>query len=129
MVKRGHNTLSDSYIKFTVYALRFTNRIEGMKDKRIELPSIKRNKKLAVVLSKEEVCRLLKASKLLKHCVLIGLLNRCGLRCFEVRNLKSADLDFDRKVLHLKDGKSKKDRYVPLADMLIQRLKAYLESD
>lgn len=96
LVKRGHNTPSDSYFKFTVYALRFAYRIEGMKDKRIELPTIKHSKKLPVVLSQEEVRRLLKAPKLLKHRVLIGLLYGCGLRCFEVRNLKIADLDFDQ---------------------------------
>jgi integrase/recombinase XerD len=96
LVKRSHNTPSDSYFKFTVYALRFAYRIEGMKDKRIELPAIKHSKKLPVVLSQEEVRRLLKAPSLLKHRVLIGLLYGCGLRCFEVRNLKIADLDFDQ---------------------------------
>ncbi|MFL0683215.1 MAG: tyrosine-type recombinase/integrase [Algoriphagus aquaeductus] len=96
LVKRGHNTPSDSYFKFTVYALRFAYRIEGMKDKRIELPTIKHSKKLPVVLSQEDVRRLLKAPNLLKHRVLIGLLYGCGLRCFEVRNLKIADLDFDQ---------------------------------
>lgn len=129
LVKRSHNTPSDSYFKFTVYALRFAYRIEGMKDKRIELPTIKRAKKLPVVLSQDEVRRLLKAPALLKHRVLIGLLYGCGLRCFEVRNLKIADLDFDRKMLHVKDGKGKKDRYVPLADLLIRGIKAYLEAE
>lgn len=129
LVKRSHNTPSEAYFKFTVYALRFAYRIEGMKDKRIELPSIKRSKKLPVVLSQEEVRRLLKAPKLLKHRVLIGLLYGCGLRCFEVRNLKIADLDFHRKVLHVKDGKGKKDRYVPLADILIRGIKSYLEAE
>ena len=100
-----------------------------MKDKRIELPTIKRAKKLPVVLSQEEVRRLLKAPKLLKHRILIGLLYGCGLRCFEVRNLRIADLDFDRKMLHVKDGKGKKDRYVPLADLLIRGLKSYLEAE
>jgi len=51
-----------------------------MKDNRIELPTIKHNKKLAVVLSQEEVRRLLKAPKLLKHRVLIELLYGCRLR-------------------------------------------------
>ena len=129
LVKRSYNTPSDSYFKFTVYALRFAYRIEGMKDKRIELPTIKRAKKLPVVLSQDEVRRLLKAPALLKHRVLIGLLYGCGLRCFEVRNLKIADLDFDRKMLHVKDGKGKKDRYVPLADLLIRGIKAYLEAE
>ena len=90
MVKQQHNTPSDSYFKFTVYALRFAYRMEGLKDKRIELPSIKRDKRLPVVLSQGEVRRLLKAPKLLKHRVLIGLLYGCGLRCFEVRNLQTA---------------------------------------
>jgi len=67
-----------------------------MKDKRIELPTIKHNKKLPVVLSQEEVRRLLKAPKLLNHRLLIGLLYGYGLRCFEVRNLRIGDLDFDK---------------------------------
>lgn len=57
-VQQKHDTPSDSYFKFTVYGLRFAYRIYGMKDKRIELPSIKREKKLPVVLSREEVKKL-----------------------------------------------------------------------
>jgi len=67
-----------------------------MKDKRIELPTIKHNKKLPVVLSQEEVRRLLNPPKLLNHRVLIGLLYGCGLRWLEVRNLRIGDLDFDK---------------------------------
>ncbi|WP_373395808.1 hypothetical protein V8V91_14670 [Algoriphagus halophilus] len=51
----AYNTPSEAYFKFTVYALRFAYRIEGMKDKRIELPAIKRSKRLPIVLSREEV--------------------------------------------------------------------------
>ncbi|WP_373400660.1 tyrosine-type recombinase/integrase [Algoriphagus halophilus] len=54
---------------------------------------------------------------------MIALLYGCGLRCFEVRNLKDCRSDFDRKILHVKDGKGKKDRYVPLADILIRGIK------
>ena len=71
-----------------VYGLRFIFRMYGLKDKRIELPKIKQEKRLPVVLSREEVKRLLKAPKLLKHRVLIGMLYGCGLRCFELRNVK-----------------------------------------
>ncbi len=101
----------------------------GMKDKRIELPSIKKEKKLPVVLSREEVKRLLMAPQLLKHRVLLGLLYGCGLRCFEVRNVHLADLDFDRKMLHVRQGKGKKDRYVPLSEMLIRGLKNYIAAE
>lgn len=129
LMQQEHKTPSESYFKFTVYGLRYAFRISGLKEARVALPSIKREKKLPVVLSREEVKRLLKAPTLLKHRVLIGLLYGCGLRCFEVRNIKLADLDFDRKMLHVRKGKGKKDRYVPLCDLLIKGLKAYIEAE
>lgn len=129
LVKEQHKTPSESYFKFSVYALRYAYRIEGLKDKRIELPAIKRDKRLPVVLSREEVKRLLKAPKLLKHRILIGLLYGCGLRCFEVRGIKLCDLDFDRKVLHVRLGKGKKDRYVPLSELLICGIKKYIDAE
>lgn len=79
LVQQKHPTVSDSYFKFTVYGLRFAFRMMGLKDQHIELPGIKREKTLPVVLSREEVKRLLKAPKLLKHRILIGLLYGCGL--------------------------------------------------
>lgn len=127
LIQQQHKTPSDSYFKFTVYGLRFAFRMMGLKDKHIELPSIKHEKKLPVVLSKEEVKRLLKAPKLLKHRILLGLLYGCGLRCFEVRNVRLCDLDFDRRILHVQKGKGKKDRYVPLSEILIRGLRAYIE--
>ncbi|MBX0333796.1 tyrosine-type recombinase/integrase [Pontibacter sp. HSC-14F20] len=122
LVKREHNTPSNSYFKFTVYSLRYVFRMEGLKDKRIELPVLRGSKKLPVVLSKPEVKRLLSAPKLLKHRVLIATLYDCGLRCAEVRNLRLSDLDFDRRMLHVRQGKGGKDRYVPLSEHLIRGL-------
>jgi len=69
------------------------------------------------------------APKLLKHRVLIGLLYGCGLRCFEVRNVALADLDFDRKTLHVRQGKGKKDRYVPFSELLIRGLQKYISAE
>lgn len=129
LLQQQHKTPSDSYFKFTVYGLRYVFRMEGLKDKHIELPMIKHEKKLPVVLSKDEVRRLLKAPKLLKHRILLGLLYGCGLRCFEVRNVMLADLDFDRQMLHVRKGKGKKDRYVPLSSILIRGLRTYIEAE
>lgn len=128
-VKVEHNTPSDTYFKFTVYGLRFAYRMAGMDEERIQLPKIKHSKKLPIVLSREEVKRLLKAPKLLKHRILLGLLYGCGLRCFEVRSIKIADLDFDRKLVHVRYGKGSKERYVPLCDLLIRGLKSYIEAE
>ena len=129
LIQQEHHTPSDSYFKFTVYGLRFAFRMMGLKDQHIELPSIRREKKLPVVLSREEVKRLLKAPKLLKHRILIGLLYGCGLRCFEARNVRLADLDFDRRMLHVQKGKGKKDRYVPLSPILIRGLRLYIGAE
>lgn len=127
LMQQQHNTPSASYFKHVVYGLRFVFRMYGLRDKRIELPQIKRDKKLPVVLSREEVKRLLKTPTLLKHRILIGMLYGCGLRCFEVRNVKLGDLDFDRMMLHVRQGKGKKDRYVPLSPILINGLRKYIQ--
>ena len=129
LVQQEHNTPSESYFKFTIYGLRLLFKIEGIKPIDMGLPSIKKDKKLPVVLSKEEMWRLLQAPDLLKHKILIGLLYGCGLRCFESRHVRLRDLDFDRKMLHVYQGKGKKDRYVPLSEHLIRGLKKYISAE
>ena len=129
LMQQQHKTPSDSYFKFTVYGLRFAYRMYGLKDKRIELPSIRKEKKLPIVLSREEVKRILQAPTLLRHRILLGLLYGCGLRCFEVRNICVRDIDYDRGMLHVRRGKGKKDRYVPLGETLIRGLKKYVEAE
>jgi len=57
------------------------------------------------------------------------MLYGCGLRCFELRNLQLKDLDFDRKMLLIRQGKGRKDRYVPLADLQICGLKKYIAAE
>lgn len=96
---------------------------------RVVLPSIEQPKKLPVVLSRSEVKQLLKTPKLLKHRLVLAMLYGCGLRCFELRNLQLKDLDFDRGMLHIRQGKGRKDRYVPLSEMQIRGLKNYIAAE
>lgn len=96
---------------------------------RVVLPSIEQPKKLPVVLSGSEVKQLLKTPKLLKHRLVLAMLYGCGLRCFELRNLQLKDLDFDRGMLHIRQGKGRKDRYVPLSEMQIRGLKNYIAAE
>lgn len=124
-----HNTPSLSYFKFSVYGLRFAYKMEGLKEKYIQLPSIKRDRKLPVVLSKEEVKRLIETPKQFKHKVLLLLLYGCGLRCSEVRSVRLCDLDFDRLMLHVQNGKGRKDRYVPMSEILVRTLKKYIQRE
>jgi site-specific recombinase XerD len=95
----------------------------------LKLPPIKRQNALPVVLSKDEVYAMIEHAPLLKHKILIGLIYGCGLRCFEVRNIRLRDLDFDRAQLHVTQGKGKKPRYLPLSHHLIRGLKKYIEAE
>ncbi|WP_316928322.1 tyrosine-type recombinase/integrase [Galbibacter marinus] len=129
VLKSKNKTPSESFFKHTVYGLRYLYRIYELQKMRVVLPAIKRPNKLPVVLSCQEVKRLLKTPKLLKHRLVLAMLYGCGLRCFELRNLQLKDLDFDRKMLHIRQGKGNKDRYVPLSDLQIRGLKTYISAE
>ena len=129
MLQKRSKTPSQTYFKHTVYGLRFMLKSEGLPYEFLHLPTIKHEKKLPTVLSKEEVWRLLKSCQLLKHKILIGLLYGCGLRCGEVRAVRLQDLDFDRMQLKVVQGKGKKDRFLPLSKHLVRGLKAYIEAE
>jgi integrase len=128
-LQKQSKTPSQTYFKHTVYGLRFLLKSEGLPYDYLRLPEIKHEKRVQVVLSKEEVWLLLHACELLKHKILIGLLYGCGLRCMEVRSVRLRDLDFDRKQLRVVQGKGRKDRYVPLSAHLIRGLKKYISAE
>lgn len=127
-LQKRSKTPSQSYFKHTVYGLRFLLKTEGFAYEFLRLPAIKHEKKLPVILSRDEIWRMISEAKLLKHRLLIGLLYGCGLRCMEIRSLELKHLDFDRKLLHVVQGKGGKDRYVPLSEHLIRGIKKYINS-
>jgi site-specific recombinase XerD len=127
-LQQRSNTPSETYFKHTVYGLRFLLKTEGLPYDHLHLPAIAKQKKLPVVLSRQELWLMLQSATLLKHKILIGLLYGCGLRCMEVRNLRLQDLDFDRKLVHIVQSKGNKDRYVPLSEHLIRGIKKYIGS-
>lgn len=128
-LKKKRKTPSDSFFKHTVYGLRYLYRIYEKESSKVILPSIERPKKYPVVLSGQEVKALLNAPTLLRHRLIIGLLYGCGLRNHELCKLKITDLNLERQMLHVREGKGRKDRYVPLCDMLVRGVKKYLASE
>lgn len=60
--------------------------------------------------------------------MLIALMYGCGLRRSELLNIKITDADLDRKMLHIREGKGRKDRYVPLGDNLSYAIGKYLDA-
>jgi len=128
-LKTQSKTPSSSYFKHTVYGLSFAYKVMGLAAKGISLPSLKFPKKLPIVLSQNEVRRLLRTPGLLKHRLVLAMLYGCGLRRFELANVKIQDVDLDRKMLHIREGKGRKDRYVPIGVHLSRGLKTYLEAE
>ena len=119
---------SKSYFKHSVYGLRFLFRIHDLDDKAIKLPSLKKENKLPVVLSPKECKLLFKSGRILKHRVLLSFIYSAGLRLKEVRNIKICDVDFDRMMIHIKQTKYNKDRYVPLSPLISKGLLKYIQA-
>ncbi|WRQ72941.1 MAG: tyrosine-type recombinase/integrase [Methanosarcinales archaeon Met12] len=82
---------------------------------------------MPVVLSQEEVSQILSSVNNIKHKVILMLIYSAGLRVSEVVKLKPADIDIQRKLIHVKGAKGRKDRYTILSDVAIETLGLYLK--
>lgn len=115
-----------SVFNTTVSALRFFYRTTLEKDWRIDLiPFPRREKKLPVVLSPDEVQRFLAAIPSLRHRAMLVTAYAAGLRVSEVAHLQVEDIDSKRMVIRICQGKGHKDRYVMLSPRLLVLLRAY----
>jgi integrase/recombinase XerD len=126
---RDPKSPSRSSFKHMVYGLRYYFRLMGMNKNAIALPSLKKETKLPVILNHQELKELFAAPTLLKQRVLLTLIYSAGLRGQEVINLKISDIDFQRRTIHIRQSKYKKDRIVPLAETMALGLKKYLKAE
>lgn len=124
---RQDETPSMSSFKHLVYGLRTMFQMFKNETLYLALPPISRSKALPVVFSQAEIKLILKTPKLLKHRALFAVTYDCGLRISEVVNLKINDVDFDRHLIHVRQSKHKKDRYVPISPLTVKGLRKYLE--
>jgi integrase/recombinase XerD len=126
---RDPKSPSRSSFKHMVYGLRYYYRLLGMNKKAIALPSLKGNTKLPVILNQSELKELFSAPQLLKQRIVLTLIYSAGLRGQEVINLKLSDVDFERKTIHIRQSKYKKDRIVPLSPTMAIGLKKYIGAE
>jgi site-specific recombinase XerD len=89
----------------------------------LSFPKTKKDTRLPEVLSENEVMQIFSSLKNLKHKLMLKLAYSSGLRVSEVVKLKYSNIDFDRKMIKIQQGKGKKDRYSLLADSLIAEIK------
>lgn len=80
---------------------------------------------LPVILSREEVGRLIAAAGNLKHQTALAVAYGAGLRASEVTALKVGDIDSERMTLRVEQGKGRKDRYAMLSPVLLERLRVW----
>ena len=90
-----------------------------------EVVSAREPRRLPVVLSPDEVGRLLTSATNIKHKAVLSLAYATGLRASEVVSLKLTDIDSERMVIRVEQGKGRKDRYVMLSPNLLGLLREW----
>ncbi len=123
LVERNCSTshLSQAYSAIKVLFVQVLGR-EGCGDK---IPRPKRAKTLPVVMSVEEVERLVRSLANIKHRTMLQVLYSTGLRVSELIGLRIGDIDSGRNTITVRHGKGAKDRQIPLSPTLLQLLREY----
>lgn len=118
--------VSWSLFNQTVCALRFFYKVTlGRAELVPDIPFPRGTKKLPTVLSADEVTRLLQAVRQPKHRMVLMTIYATGLRISEALSLKVGDIDSERMVIHVRQGKGNKDRTVMLSAQLLSALREY----
>jgi len=109
-----------------VSALRFLYHVTLKQDRVIEMiPFPKQEHRLPVILSPEEVLRLLEAAPSFSHRVIFSTMYGTGVRVSEALHLRVPDIDSQRRMIRIEQGKGHQDRYVPLSPKLLELLRTY----
>jgi site-specific recombinase XerD len=119
--------LATGSVLIAVAALRFLYKVSLKKDWAFEdvIPAPKKPEKLPVILSPEEVLQFLGCVGSTKHRAILTSCYAAGLRISESVHLKATDIDSQRMVIRVDQGKGRKDRYVMLSPKLLETLRSY----
>jgi len=124
VINKGYSISSHRQLISAIkhFGERFT--ISGIEVTNLQRP--KRQKRLPVVLSQQEVIVLLRCTANLKHRMALALIYSAGLRISELLKLKTGDTDLERRQIRIHQAKGRKDRYVILAESIVPLLQNYL---
>ncbi|MCX2865389.1 site-specific integrase [Paucibacter sp. PLA-PC-4] len=113
-------------INATIVGLKFFFDITlGRSELMSKMQTVRVPQKMPVVLSRDEVTRLIAAAPNLKSQTALSVAYATGLRVSEVVSLKVSDIDSKRMTLRVEQGKGRKDRYAMLPPLLLERLRAW----
>lgn len=125
LLDQQHN--SHSYVNQSLSAIKFLFKYVLKKNELLyELPRPKKEDKLPNVLNNEEIVRIFEEVKNYKHKAILYLVYSSGLRVGEVVRLKVEDIDSERMVVRVKQGKGRKDRYTLLSEVALKALRKYV---
>lgn len=102
----------------------FYRHVLGQEDFQLRVP-MKRSGRLPEPLSRQEVTRLLEATRNAKHRALLMTCYASGVRVGELVRLQPRDIQSQRMLIHVREGKGRKDRYTLLSPRLLSELRAY----
>ncbi len=124
-LREERRVANGTYIQY-LSAIRFLFKVTLARPAFIEaIPYPKEEKKLPVVLSREEMIRFFAGLQSLKYRAILMTSYGTGLRVSEVIALRVDDIDSQRMLIRVRQGKGRKDRYVLLPDMLLEVLRTY----
>ena len=127
---RDRRQISASMFNQTISALKFLYKeVLGRKDEIERIAFARRERRLPVVLSPEETIQFLQAIPKGRYQVLMITIYSAGLRLSEALNLRGHDIDSARMVIRIREGKGKKDRYVPLSPILLELLREHWRTE
>ena len=123
MAEQGTSSMT---INATITGLRFFFEVTlGRGELMTMMSAVREPHRLPVVLSREEVARLLAAVRNPKHRAALSVAYGAGLRASEVAALKVSDVDGQRMTLRVEQGKGRKDRYALLSPVLLETLRTW----
>lgn len=126
LIDKQESGYSSQTINLYLNAIKFYYYKVAKSYKKIDLQFAKRSKKLPVVLSREEIDKLLGVIPNRKHRLLVALAYGAGLRVSEAVGLRVRDVNLNELTLHLKEAKGKKDRISLISEKLYEELSAQM---
>ena len=128
LLKLVEKPVSHSYLNQAISAVKLLYEKVLRRPKVIEqIPRPRRERKLPTVMSREGTQTLLNAVVNLKHQTVLVLMYAAGLRVGEVVRLQMEDIDAERKLIRMRGGKGRKDRYTLYSDLAGEMIKAYIK--
>ncbi len=119
---------SDSYLNQTINAIKFYYEVVmGLPNRFYTIERPRKKTRLPQVLSKAEALKVIEHTNNIKHRCIVSLLYSAGLRRGELLRLKITDIDSDRMLVRVENGKGGKDRYTLLSATLLQYLRKYYQ--